>query len=467
MKKSNLKNLASALDIYSMLASQRGVLVGFSGGADSTALLYIIKELCDERGLYLRALHVHHGIRGEEADRDAVFCREICEKLKVDFTLEKVDIPSLAKEQGKGIEETAREFRYEVFVKAVKADSRLSCIATAHNADDNAETVIFNLTRGCGIDGLGGIPPIREISGIPVIRPLIYDSKRDIVGYLGGIGAEYIFDSTNDDTEYTRNFIRHEIIPKLEKVNPSLLDSVRRMTLNIREDAAYLGLAAERFVLDNASEGQINTALLSKTERAIAARAVGRLFSAVGGRGLEWVHIDAVLSLAATGRSGSSLSLPGGIRAVIEDGKLYFTDESEFEPVTFEYPLHEGVNRFENPDFAVFVAKHGNVREDLQKDNETLQNIYKLSIHTILSSDKINHMLSVRSRRDGDSYVFGGMTRKLKKLYNDRGYSKKQRCETPIFCDGEGIVWVPGFSPADRVKPNGNGTQIIYYYNGV
>ncbi len=461
----NQKNLFSALDVYSMLDAQSGVLVGFSGGADSTALLYFMKKLCDERGLYLRALHVHHGIRGEEADRDAEFCRKICEYLNIDFTLEKVDIPSVAKEQGKGIEEAAREFRYNTFVKAVKTDSRLSCIATAHNADDNAETVIFNLTRGSGIDGLCGIPPIREISGISVIRPLIYASKRDIIGYLNEIGAEYIFDSTNDDTAYTRNFIRHEIIPRLEKVNPSFLDSVKRMTVNIREDAAYLDSAAEKFVLDNAANGRISAVLLCDAERPIAVRAVCRMFSSVSEKTLEKVHIDAVLSLAAANRNGSSVSLSGGIRAVIEGGQLYFTDEAECVPTSFEYQLHEGVNCFKNPDFAVFVAKCGNMRADLQKDNETLQNIYKLSIHTIISSDKIN-LMSVRSRRDGDSYVFGNMTRKLKKLYNDRGYSKKQRYETPIFCDEAGIVWVPGFPSADRVKPNGNDIKLIYYYNG-
>ncbi len=465
--KYNRKKLFSALDIYSMLDSQCGVLVGFSGGADSTALLYIMKELCDESGLYLHALHVHHGIRGAEADRDAEFCKNVCEKLNVDFTLVSADIPSIAREQGKGMEEAAREFRYDAFVRMVKSDSRLSCIATAHNADDNAETVIFNMTRGSGIDGLGGIPPIREISGIQIIRPLIYASKRDIVGYLNENGAEYIFDSTNDDTAYTRNFIRHEIIPRLEKLNPVLLDSVRRMTLNIREDAAYLDSVAERFVSDNASDGRINVKLISETDKAIAARAIRRMFSFVSEKTLEKVHIDEVLLLAAAGRNDSSLSLPGGICAVVEGGQLYFTGEAEFVPAVFEYQLHEGVNRFENPDFAVFVAKRGNMRADLQKDNETLQNIYKLSIHTILSSDKINHILSVRSRRDGDSYVFGGMTRKLKKLYNDRGYSKKQRSETPIFCDEDGIVWVPGFSVADRVKPNGNDIKLIYYYNGV
>lgn len=466
MKKYSSQDLFSASDIYRMLDKQKGILVGYSGGADSTALLYMMKEICDERGLYLRAFHVHHGIRGDEADRDAQFCRNTCERLGIDFTLEVADIPTLARESGQGIEETAREFRYDAFVRAVRSDSRLTCIATAHNADDNAETVIFNLTRGSGSAGLCGIPPIRMLSGIPVIRPLLYTSKRDIIGYLNENGTEYIFDSTNNDTAYTRNYLRHEIIPRLERINPSLLDSVRRMTCSLREDAEYLDLAAERFISENVMGGRIDTVLLAKTERAVSSRVVCKMFSAFSGKTLEHVHVDAVLSLVDAKRDGSSTSLPGGVRAVIERGCLYFTDEADFEPIQFEFTLHEGVNRFENPDFAVFVAKSDDCREDLQKDNETLQNIYKLSIHTFLSSDKIKNVLSVRSRRDGDAYVFGGMTRKLKKLYNDRGYSKKKRCRTPIFCDADGIVWVPEFSVADRVKPDGDGLKIIYYYNG-
>ncbi|MBQ2765742.1 MAG: tRNA lysidine(34) synthetase TilS [Clostridia bacterium] len=458
-------SLLCALDAYNMLEAHRGVLVGYSGGADSSALLHLMKQICDERGLYLRALHVHHGIRGAEADRDAEFCRKTCERLNIDFTAQYADIPALARESGKGIEETARAYRYDAFARAIENDGRLDCIATAHNADDNAETVIFNLTRGSGIDGLCGIPPMRTYNGIPIIRPLLYATKRDILGYLKENGIEYIFDSTNDDTAYTRNYIRHEIIPALEKINPALLTSVRRMTGNLRADAKYLEGAARRFVIENSADGGINAKVLASADKAISSRAVCELFSKISNKTLERVHVDAVLDLCKTGRENSSVCLIGGTRAKIENGRLYFTSESEDEPTAFEYNLHEGINHFENTDFAVFVSKCGEMREDLQKDNETLKNVYKLSIHTILSSDKINHMLSVRSRRDGDSYVFGGMTRKLKKLYNDRGYSAKKRRETPIFCDAKGIVWVPGFPIADRVKPQDGGIEIIYYYN--
>lgn len=449
-----------------MLDGQCGVLVGYSGGADSSALLYLLKEQCDKLGLYLHALHVHHGIRGAEADRDAEFCRLTCERLGVEFTLECADIPRLARESGRGVEETARAFRYDAFVKKVRSDARLSCIATAHNADDNAETVIFNLTRGGGISGMCGIPPKRDVAGIPVIRPLLYAAKRDIVGYCEQNGIQYILDSTNADTAYTRNYIRHEIIPRLENINPSLLTAVRRMTQNLMADSGYLDRTARNFAAENAPDGSVDVSALSSVDRAISSRVVCALFARVSEKTLERVHIDAVLRLAREYREGASVSLAGGIRAVCEGGKLYFTAEPCAQTCEFEYLLHEGINRFDTPNFAVLVAKSGISREDLQKDNETLQNIYKLSIHTQIRFDTINHALFVRSRRDGDAYVYGGMTRKLKKLYNDRGFGAKKRRETPIFCDGDGIVWVPGFSVADRAKPSGDVVDIIYYYNG-
>ncbi len=457
------KSLLSALDTYSMLEGQSGILVGFSGGADSTALLHLLYEKCKLLGIYLHALHVHHGIRGEEADRDAEFCEGTCRRLGVDFTLVCADIPKMARDSGRGVEETARAFRYDEFAKIVRSDERLSCIATAHNADDNAETVIFNLSRGSGIDGLCGIPPTREFDGILVIRPLIYSQKCDIIGYLKENGIEYIFDSTNDDTRYTRNYIRHEIIPRLASVNPALLDSVRKMTENLRADADCLERLTLAFVAENTVNGKISAKALLTADRAIGARAVRHMFAEHCGGMLERVHIDAVLALADNDKNGASVSLVGGMRAVCEDGYIRFAGQT-VEQTEFSYELHPGVNKFDK--FAVILADVGKWDADLQKDNESLQNIYKLSTRTKINSDTINHMLYVRSRRDGDAYVFGEMTRKLKKLYNDRGWSLEKRRSTPVFCDDTGIVWVPEFPAADRALPNGDGVDIIYYYNG-
>ena len=466
-KKTLYSILEDTVDAHHMLDGVGGVLVGFSGGADSSALLRTMHSLCQEKGIYLHALHVHHGIRGDEADRDAEFCRQECERMGVDFTLERADIPALAKQSGQGIEQTAREFRYQAFERCVLNDSRLNCIATAHNADDNAETVLFNLTRGSGSAGLCGIPPVRYQNAVRVIRPLLYVTKKEITDYCEKNGIQYIFDSTNDDRQYTRNYIRHEVMPLLERINPAFLDSVGRMTEHLTSEREYLDECVMRFVENESLGGGIPVCALNGAHRAVAARAVMLMFSKVSEETLEGVHVDAVLELARKGHEYSSLSLCGGVKAFVEDGTLFFGEPRKPEAIEFCRELSEGVNLFKDLGFALLVAPEGEISEDLQKDNETLKNIYKLSIHTSLNSDKINHVLSARSRRDGDSYVFGGMTRKLKKLYNDRAVPHRVRAVTPVICDREGIVWVPGFKAADRVRTCGKGTQIIYYCNEI
>lgn len=488
-----------AIKQYNMLEGCTGILVGYSGGADSSALLRLLCGLCRERDISLVAVHVHHGIRGDEADRDAEFCRRTCEELGVEFRLIRADIPALAARTGRGIEETARDFRYSEFGRILESDARLSHVAVAHNSDDNAETMIFNLVRGCGVDGLGGIVPIRPLGDIAqpiveaaqgnafaqssyngdhaqsshnsdyaqqrggtLIRPLITVQKREILGYCAENGIEYIIDSTNADTAYTRNYIRAEIIPRLERLNPSFLTAAERLAGLARADSDSL----DRIAAEYSRDDSIDTALLNSLDTAIASRAVIQLYKKHSPATLAARHVDSLLRLVATAHEGSSLSLPGGTRAVISRGKLTFQKNavSADRPLEFEYRLSEGVNRFDLPDFAALVLQNSKKCGEFEKYNERLKNIYKLSIHAELNSDKINHILFVRSRRAGDAYVFGGMTRRLKKLYNDKKLSPDERERLPVFCDSEGIVWVPGFAVADRARADSDRILSVWYY---
>ena len=266
------RKFRSTIDEYDMLRGVSGVLVGYSGGADSSALLRLFSEECGKRGLYLKAVHVHHGIRGDEADRDAEFCKETAERLGVDFELIKADIPELARLSGKGIEETARDFRYSEFLRILSSDDRLDVVSTAHNSDDNAETLLFNLIRGSGVSGLSGIPPSRPLGEYGIIRPLIGVSKKEIVDFCESEGIDFIHDSTNDDTAYTRNFIRHDIMPRIKKLNPSFDEAVSRLAKTARADDDCLDeLAGELIKSGRRASGFANA------DPAIAARAVMKL----------------------------------------------------------------------------------------------------------------------------------------------------------------------------------------------
>ena len=551
-----------AIKQYNMLEGCTGILVGYSGGADSSVLLRLLCGLCRERNIYLLAVHVHHGIRGDEADRDAEFCRRACEKLGVEFRLIRADIPALASKLGRGIEETARDFRYSEFRRILESDARLSHVAVAHNSDDNAETMIFNLVRGCGVDGLGGIVPIRPLGNIAqplgesaqgnafaqsshngdhaqssyngdyaqsshngdhaqsshngdyaqspyngdhaqssyngdhaqsshnddhaqssyngdhaqqragiLIRPLIRVQKREILGYCYENGIEYIIDSTNADTAYTRNYIRAEIIPRLERLNPSFLTAAERLSGLARADSDSLERTASAYCASDT----IALSELNSLDGAIASRVVIKLFAKHSPATLEACHVDSLLRLAATAHEGASLSLPGKIRAEISRGKLTFIDSASAnlayannaapqQRIEFEYPLAVGINQFASPDFAAILLPNSKKCGEFEKYNERLKNIYKLSIHAELNSDKINHILFVRSRRAGDAYVFGGMTRRLKKLYNDHKLSRAERERLPVFCDSEGIVWVPGFAVADRARADSDKSLSVWYY---
>ena len=503
-----IEKFETAIKQYNMLDGCTGILVGYSGGADSSVLLRLLRGLCRERDISLVAVHVHHGIRGDEADRDAEFCRRTCEELGVEFKLIRADIPALAARTGRGIEETARDFRYSEFRRILESDARLSHVAVAHNSDDNAETMIFNLVRGCGIDGLGGIAPIRPLGDIAqpiveaaqgnafaqsshnddhaqssyngdhaqqragiLIRPLIRVQKREILGYCYENGIEYIIDSTNADTAYTRNYIRAEIIPRLERLNPSFLTAAERLSGLARADSDSLDRTAAAYCASDT----IALSELNSLDGAIASRAVRILFSKHSPATLETCHVDSLLRLAETAREGSSLSLPGKIRAKISRGKLTFIDSASAnsayannaapqQRIEFEYPLTIGMNQFTSPDFAAILLPNSKKCGEFEKYNERLKNIYKLSIHAELNSDKINHILFVRSRRAGDAYVFGGMTRRLKKLYNDHKLSRDERERLPVFCDSEGIVWVPGFAVADRARADSDRILSVWYY---
>lgn len=221
-----------AAERFKMLRGGETVTVALSGGADSCALLCVLNELKERLGITLKACHINHNLRGEESDRDERFVRELCERLGVPLTVYSVDVrAALGKHES--IEEAARRLRYECFDKTTVSGG---IIATAHTANDSAETVLMNLIRGTGTKGLSGIPPVRG----SFIRPLIYCTREDTERYCTEHGIAYVTDSTNLIDDCTRNKIRHSVIPLLREFNPSFIAAVSRMTEAVGEDEAFL-----------------------------------------------------------------------------------------------------------------------------------------------------------------------------------------------------------------------------------
>lgn len=427
------------------------ILVGLSGGADSTCLLLALNELSKEYGFELFALHVNHLIRGDEASRDEDFARNLCRKHGIKFFCERVDVPSLSKQKGESLELCARNERYSAFER-VCIDNGISYVATAHNACDNAETIVFNLVRGTGIKGLCGIPPKRElVKGITVIRPLIYADRSEIEEYLESLNQPFVTDSTNSDTDYTRNFIRNSILPLMRSINPELEVSLGRMSGLLRSDEEYINLCVGQNMTDD-------IAILSKLHKSVLSRVIMKLFDSCCNETPSQYHVSSLCDkIYAYDGKNDSVSFPGSMSARLERGKLFFVRDErkkDCRAADFKADVKEGEMFFKDSPYALYITFDQN--KDIPQILENDEIIYKKYTTDYLYFDTIPHVLFVRNRQDGDKIFACGMNKSIKRIMNDSVVCPQQRYLVPFVCDGTGIVCVPGTCVSDRCKKGEN-----------
>lgn len=432
----------------------KGIIVALSGGADSHALLHALIPLCSDAGVPIMCAHVNHMLRGAEADADEAFCRRICAEYGVFLEVLRADVPAIAREKGKGFEEAARDVRYAFFAELCEKYPQYGRVATAHTASDNAETVLFNLSRGGGIRGLCGIPPVRG----SIVRPLIYVTREEVIGYCEENSLEYVTDSTNADTEYSRNFIRAEIVPRLDTLYGGFADSAARTSRNLRRDCDYMDSEAKK-AFDRLYSDGFPSEELRALHPAIAARVLMLALERESGKKAESVHLDAVLEKLKDGGEPFALYLPGDTVCRCEQGRLTVKREDK-APEPYRIPLKNGENVL--PDGSkLFVLP-----ENDEKITYSSHKIYNLSIFARVSGDTIEGGVFARSRENGDSYKYGGITRKLKKLLNAARLTVRERDILPVVCDGEGIVWVPHFGVRDGAGAKKDGNNYLIYYIG-
>ncbi len=420
-----------------MLAPGVPVIACVSGGTDSMCLLDVLGILSAEARFPLYAAHFNHRLRGGESDGDEAFVRAYCEKLGVPVFTGSGDVAGEAKKRGLGIEETARELRYRFFYRL---SDRLggARIATAHNADDNLETVLMRLARGAGLRGLCGIPPV---SG-RVIRPLLGVTRDMIEAWNRERSIPHREDSTNASDGYTRNRLRHSVVPVLKELNPAL--NVRNMTELLRRDEEYLSSLAESFLAESSSPGSVAARDLAALPYPVASRAVRRLF----GEKLSTVHVNAVLALAESADPSGEVRLPG-VTVRREYGLLTAVDPG---PETFpetKIPLDRPVI-IENIGLTITCEPCGEVE------------IYNSLTNFLIKWDKIKTGLYARPRRTGDALRLPGGTRSVKRLMIDRRIPARLRGALPVFVsDGEVLaVWGLGQS-VDSLPAKGEPAILI------
>lgn len=429
-----IENVRKTIEKYHMLKSGEQTCVALSGGADSVCLLLVLKKL----GYSPFAVHINHHLRGEESDNDMKFCENLCKNLDVKLYVHHVDVKTLSHQTGNSTEMAARQLRYEIFAKY----ETFAKICTAHNLDDCLETTLFNLTRGTGLKGICGIPPVRG----QIVRPLIETTREEIESFLSSQNQGFVTDSTNLETDFSRNKIRHLVLPQLKKINPSLLSSYKKSHENLTEDMAFLEEISEKSFV-NAKLSENNTYSLSEIlplHSAVKHRVLGKILEE---NNIE-VSYDKILRLENICENNGTLNVKKDTFFSAKNGVLSVVlTPQEYEK--FSQKLESfGEYDFLDRKISFKLIKKATINKNFTKN--------------ILDYDKIKGEIFLRNRHDGDKINLCGrnFTSSVKKLFNAK-FSPEIRDNRLLLCDDEGLVYVEGFGCADRVKIDASTQNIL------
>ncbi len=425
-----MRTVKETIRRYAMLPAGARVLCGLSGGADSVALTLCLREL----GYDVCACHLHHGLRGADADADAAFCAQLCTQQNIACIVERCDALAEAKRTGQSFETAARTLRYDFFERCART-LHADFIATAHNADDNLETMLFHLIRGTGPAGLAGIPPVRE----NIVRPLIAVQRREIEDYLRARGQQWRTDATNLDDGCTRNRIRHHVIPALRDIEPRAAVHAAHTAALLRQDNACLEAQAD------GCDTRIET--LRTLPMAVRARAVRRLLKAADTPMGEVTaaHIEQVCAL--TEKASGTVSLPGH-RIAVRRGAALCVEHAPSQPqeieIDWETPVRFGAYTLQ------IVRKISDIHSSFKQ--------YPICYATIRKSK-----LTVRTWRPSDRMTLPGArgARTLKRLYRERGIAPPVRDTLPVLCADDVIVAAAGIGTDFRFAGNDSMFEIF------
>lgn len=420
-----LKKVLNAVNEYGMFCNSKQVTVALSGGADSVTLLCALCTLKNELGIKISAAHLNHCLRGAESDRDEAFVTDLCKKLDVPLYTERADINKEREKTGESTELCARRVRYE-FLNRV---SNGGVVATAHTASDSAETVLLNLTRGTGIKGLCGIPPVRD----NFVRPLIYVTRAEVEEYCKKNSLEYVTDSTNLTDDYTRNKIRHNAVPVLSEINPSFESAVTRASKQLAEIEDFLNVYAEKIYNALKINDGLKTEGLVNEHPAVCKKVIVK-FLKNNGIEANAVNIEQIISIL----NGGKVTLPQKRVLKVKNGVLKFENTLPLTDFSVEYTV---------------ISK-----EEYQKNIK----VNTLLLKNTLDYDKISGEVEFRARIPGDKIRLSGrgVTKTLKKLYTESSVPLNIREKLPVLSDCNGPIWVYGFGIAERVKID-DGTEKI------
>lgn len=418
-----LNKLLCFIREYKMISAGDEVVCAVSGGADSVALLFAMYLLAPKLQITLKAAHFNHGLRGAESDRDETFVREFCARYNISLSVGRENVTA----GERGLEASARDARY-AFLKAFPGK-----VATAHTADDNAETVLMHMLRGSGLRGLGGITPVRG----NLIRPMLGVTRQEVLDFLLEYHLSFVQDSSNDTDQFLRNRIRHHVMPYLRTENPRLPENLSAAALRLREDEEYLSAQAMSAYTEDIDK-------LKKLPLSLQRRILACFLSRNGVKEPSSDQIESARRLLFSEKGSATVQYAGDIRITRRDGKLIcFEEESVPKPVRLSCP-----GKLEMPRLNLRIVCLPDQVPQLQKDCFTVQTTGELI---------------VRPRQPGDSIRLCGGTKSLKKLYIDEKIPAHKRSGIPVIADACGVLGVYGIGAnLERHDPGRSGVLIRF-----
>lgn len=435
------------------------ILIALSGGPDSICLLDIMIKLKDEYNLTLYAAHLNHRIRGIDAQEDSLFCQKICKKNNVTFFVKNIDIPELAVQQSRGVEEVARDVRYDMFFD-IKNKLGINKIAVAHNLDDQAETMFMKMFRGSGIQGLRGIDYKRKDG---IIRPLLDIYKSQINEYCDVNNLNPRIDKTNFESDYSRNKVRLDLIPYIENNYCENIKQILSRTANvIRDDYNYIEEVSKEhyeLLVKNKSDDEIilDLPLLKNTDTAIQKRVIRLAILDIMGNlnNIENVHIVDSLSLLEKS-DGKIINLPKNLKAYIKNEDYVITTKNqENEEITYEYNIEINGKTVVNEIGLTVTTSVLPAKDSLALPVSKYIKVFDY--------DKIVGSLYVRSRKIGDKLSPIGLTgtKKIKDILINKKIPADTKYMFPIISDDEQILWLLGYRISENYKIDDSTQRVI------
>lgn len=406
------------------------VLCAVSGGADSMCLLHWLWILGRREGFSVSAAHYNHHIRGSFSDRDEAFVHDWCAQRAIPFVSGGEDVPAQAARTGLGLEETARQMRYAFLTRQAR-EMGCALLATAHQADDNIETLLLHLLRGAGLRGLTGIPPRRG----NIVRPLLTTPRAEIEAYLAAFSIPHVEDETNQDGAYTRNRVRGELIPLLRTLQPNLTPRLTQTIFALRADEALLSGMAECGLEREGDTAWADADALAALPEPLALRAAKALLETPGGEdvGYTAAHLRSILALCRSQSPSARIDLPRGRQARREYGRIVVGPapaQALFSPVPL---VPDGVTPL--PGWQA-VCRRG-TRPPGQRPTPE---------HFYLKASALAQGAFFRPRQEGDRIALPGRPAKsVKKLFIDEKLPRQRREQIPLLCCGETVLAVGGF----------------------